>query len=359
MYRIQLVITDLVSTSTMPCTLFSLRTTRLLLLVLVTTLTAGLTFSPAQPGKVKSPESKHAMDLAARKADQTKFSDAPKYGVEVYLDPNVDQFVCLTDKGVIALQPKTGWNEAKGKSPTWKHAMNLRVRKAGEGNFSDKTQKIGVEVYLDPNTNNLVYVTDTGHVASIPSQSWTDAKDKAPEWKLAMELPARKAAEKEITKDTKRFGIEVFQDPFTNHLIYICETGSLAVIPGTVNNMGKVKDPLSKSAMSLAVRKAGESDFNEKTQRYGVEIFEDPNTGKVVLVSENGHIAIPQAAAYADAGKGKAPEWQHGLELLARKAGENSFGAMTAKYGLEVFKDEGIGSIIYITQNGSIAVPVK
>lgn len=343
----------------MPRTRISLRATRLLLLAVVSALAVGLGHTPAQPGKVKSPESKHAMDLAARKANQDKFADATKYGVEVYLDPNVDQFISLTDKGVIALQPKAGWSDAKGKSPEWKHAMNLRVRKAGEGDFSDKTQKFGVEVYLDPNTSNLVYITDTGHVASIPGSAWTDAKTKSPEWKLAMELPARKAAEKEITKDTKRFGVEVFLDPFTNHLIFIAETGSIAVVPGTSMVAEKVKDPVSKSAMSLAVRKAGEADFNEKTQRYGVEIFADPNTGKLVLVTETGQIAVPQAAAFVEAGKGKAPEWQHGLELAARKAGENAFGPMTAKHGLEVFKDEGTGSIIYITEKGSIAVPVK
>jgi len=338
----------------------SLRATRLLLLALAGGLVVGLAQSPAQPGKVKSPESKHAMDLAARKANQDKFADATKYGVEVYLDPNVDQFVCVTDKGVVALQPKAGWNEAKGKAPTWKHAMNLRVRKAGEKDFDkDKTQKIGVEVYQDPNTGNLVYITDTGHVASIAGAAWAEAKGKAPEWKLAMELPARKAAEKEITKDTKRYGVEVFNDPFTNHLIFIAETGSIAVVPGTAKVEGKVKDPVSKSAMSLAIRKAGEADFNDKTQRHGVEVFADPNTGKLILISEQGQIAVPQATAYVESGKGKAPEWQHGLELAARKAGENSFGPMTAKFGLEVFKDEGTGSILYVTEKGSLAVPVK
>lgn len=334
------------------------RATSLLLLATIGLL-AVLPQSSAQPGKVKSPESKHAMDLAARTAKQDKFADATKHGVEVYLDPNVDQFVCLTDKGFIALQPKTGWNEAKGKAPEWKHAMNLRVRKAGEGDFSDKTGKIGVEVYLDPNTGNLVYITDTGHVASIAGTGWTDAKGKAPEWKLAMELPARKAAEKEVTKDTKRYGVEVFQDPFTNNLIFIAETGSLAVVPGTATVMGKVKDPVLKTAMNLAVRKAGEADFNDKTQKYGVEVFQDPNTSKLVIVTETGQIAVPQAAAFTDAGKAKPAEWAHGLELQARKAGENAFGPNTAKYGIEVFKDEGTGSIIYITEKGSIAVPVK
>jgi hypothetical protein len=343
----------------MPRTPLSLRAARLLLLVFVFGLAVGLPQLPAQPGKVKSPESKHAMDLAARKATQKLFSEATKYGVEVYLDPNVDQFVCLTDKGIVALQPKTGWTEAKGKSPEWKHAMNLRVRKAGEGDFSDKTQKIGVEVYLDPNTGNLVYITDTGHLASIPATSWTDAKDKPPEWKLAMELPARKASEKEVTKETKRYGVEVFLDPFTNHLIFISETGSLAVVPGTATIQGKVKDPVLKTAMNLAVRKAGEADFNEKTQKYGLEVFQDPNTSKIVFITETGQIAVPQAATFADTAKDKPAAWQHGLDLQARKAGENAFGPMTAKYGLEIFKEEGTGSLIYITEKGSIAVPVK
>jgi len=233
--------------------------------------------------------------------------------------------------------------------------MNLRVRKAGEANFDkDKTAKFGVEVYLDPNTGNLVYITDTGHVASIPAAGWVDAKDGAADWKRGMELPVRKAAEKELTKDTKRFNVEVYSDPYTKNLIFIAETGSIAVVPGTVSD--KVENPVSKTAMSLSVRKGDEDFFNDKTQRYGIEVYQDANTKKVLLISETGQIAIPQdGAAFVE----KTADWLHGLNLQARKAGENTFGSMTAKYGLEVFKDPVSGTLLYISEKGSLGVPVK
>ena len=54
--------------------------------------------------------------------------------------------------------------------------------------------------------------------------------------------------------------------------------------------------------------------------------------------------------------KAKAPEWKHGMELRVRKAGEADFNATTQKYGIEVFRDENNGNLIYISQTGSIAV---
>jgi hypothetical protein len=54
--------------------------------------------------------------------------------------------------------------------------------------------------------------------------------------------------------------------------------------------------------------------------------------------------------------KAKAPAWTHGMELRVRKAGEPDFNKDTKKYGIEVFRDENNGNIIYITEAGDIAV---
>ena len=63
---------------------------------------------------------------------------------------------------------------------------------------------------------------------------------------------------------------------------------------------------------------------------------------------------------HAQENKAKAPLWQHGMELMVRKAGEPNFNEHTKKYGIEVFKDENNGNIVYISENGSIAVvPAK
>ena len=47
-----------------------------------------------------------------------------------------------------------------------------------------------------------------------------------------MELRARKAGEKEFTKDTKKYGIEVFVDANNGNYLYLCETGAMDAVAG-------------------------------------------------------------------------------------------------------------------------------
>jgi len=54
---------------------------------------------------------------------------------------------------------------------------------------------------------------------------------KGSKWLHGLELKVRKAGEAYFTKDTRKFGVEVFQDESTNRLVYISETGSIAVVP--------------------------------------------------------------------------------------------------------------------------------
>src|SRR5438094_641846 len=72
----------------------------------------------------------------------------------------------------------------KAKEPEWKHGMELRVRKAGEKDFNKDTKKYGVEVFLDANNNNLVYVSETGSLAVVTGV--TTMGEKAPDWKHGM-----------------------------------------------------------------------------------------------------------------------------------------------------------------------------
>jgi hypothetical protein len=55
-------------------------------------------------------------------------------------------------------------------------------------------------------------------------------ESKKPEWSHGLMLKARKGDEDNFTKDTKRFGVEVFTDTNNGNLIYISETGSIAVV---------------------------------------------------------------------------------------------------------------------------------
>src|SRR5262249_8062470 len=56
---------------------------------------------------------------------------------------------------------------AKVKKPEWKRAVAVKVRKAGENTF-DNARKVGIELYDDPNSNKLLFVSETGSLAVRP-----------------------------------------------------------------------------------------------------------------------------------------------------------------------------------------------
>ena len=57
----------------------------------------------------------------------------------------------------------------KSKKPQWTHALDLKCRKGREEDF-DKAKVYGVEVFKDPNTNNLIYISETGSIAVVPAK---------------------------------------------------------------------------------------------------------------------------------------------------------------------------------------------
>lgn len=56
------------------------------------------------------------------------------------------------------------------KPPKWMHGLDLRVRKGGEADFSPKTQKFGIEVFRDDNNGNMIYISETGSIAVVPGK---------------------------------------------------------------------------------------------------------------------------------------------------------------------------------------------
>jgi hypothetical protein len=55
------------------------------------------------------------------------------------------------------------------KKPTFLHGLDLQVRKAGEKEFKD-ARAYGIEVFRDENTGNLVYISETGSIAVVPAK---------------------------------------------------------------------------------------------------------------------------------------------------------------------------------------------
>lgn len=48
------------------------------------------------------------------------------------------------------------------------YGFDIQVRKAGELEFTEETKRVGVEVLRDENTGNVVYISETGSIAVVP-----------------------------------------------------------------------------------------------------------------------------------------------------------------------------------------------
>src|SRR5262245_6580820 len=98
-------------------------------------------------------------------------------------------------------------------------------------------------------------------MAAVASRA-PDGRATAPESKYAMDLRARKSTEPEFTKDTKKFGVEVYTDGPSTDGIHICEVGALSVVNSKLFKVadGKVKEPLWQHGLTLNVRPAGEKN---------------------------------------------------------------------------------------------------
>src|SRR5439155_457972 len=128
----------------------------------------------------------------------------------------------------LAAQPKTD----KGPPPKFLYGHDLKVRPGGQRDWY-KAAKIGLEVFKDENTGGLVYITETGSVATAAAPAvQPDPKKVAPPKPVyGLTLRVRGADEPDFTDKTKKYGVEVFEDPNANTLFYISETGSIAVVP--------------------------------------------------------------------------------------------------------------------------------
>ncbi len=208
--------------------------------------TGAIGFSPIPAGLVtdKGPKWHHALVPKVRAPEQDSFDNAKKFGMEVFKDENTGSpgnLIYITEVGSIATAPAppSPPDPKKILPPKTEYGLVLRVRGANEPDFTDKTKRIGVEVFSDPNAKDpsdpkakdvLFYITEAGYVATAPSPAKIDKDAKGVTWKGAMALKARKGGEKTFD-NAKKYGIEVFQDNRTGNLIFISETGAIAVLP--------------------------------------------------------------------------------------------------------------------------------
>jgi hypothetical protein len=73
----------------------------------------------------------------------------------------------------LLLAPHVSFGRAadnKVKAPTWMHGFNVKSRKFNEYDFNKDTKKYGIEVYKDEENGNIIYVSETGSIAVLPSK---------------------------------------------------------------------------------------------------------------------------------------------------------------------------------------------
>jgi hypothetical protein len=177
----------------------------------------------------QDPAYHHALVLAVRPPGDKEFNSAKKFGLECYKDGNTGGLIYVSDQGFVATAtaPGTAPDPNNVKKPKVLTGLALKARKADEGDFTDKTKVYGLEIYSDPNTGALLYVSETGSLAALPAEEIK--KDAGVKWSHAFALKVRKGGEKGFDNAAK-YGIEVFEDKTTGALIYICKNGSIAVL---------------------------------------------------------------------------------------------------------------------------------
>jgi hypothetical protein len=76
--------------------------------------------------------------------------------------------VCFLTGALTMQLPFVHAQSEKAKDPVFKHGAVFRVRKFDEPEFTKDTKRIGVEVYQDEYNGNLIYLTETGSIAVVP-----------------------------------------------------------------------------------------------------------------------------------------------------------------------------------------------
>ena len=312
-----------------------------------------LTAQPADRG----PEAKllYGHDLKVRPGGNPDWPKAAKVGVEVFQDDTLKALIAITETGNLAVAPAGPVGAEK--TSKWHTGLDLKVRKVGEPEFTQKTKAFGVEVYRDTGTNKLIYAGEGGWVAFAPAPGGLTA-DKGPKWHHALDLKVRLLGGDNTFESAKKIGLEVYRDENTRGLVYITETGGLAATPAGPGaaDVAKAQGWKPAHGLILRVRKSDEPDFTDKTKRVPVEVVLDETTGNLIYATETGSIAV--APPGVKTGEETRPSWVGAMNLKARKAGETDF-AKAKKYGVEVFRDNRTGHLVFVSETGSIAVLPK
>jgi hypothetical protein len=238
------------------------------------------------------------------------------------------------------------------------YRLDLRARKPAEKEFSRDSRSLVVQVFLDREADRLYYVAEDGKALAVTAAAKDAAKhtDKAARSLHRLLLPVRGWDDKTFGTDTPKVGVEVYRDENNGNLVYVSHTGSLAVVSGPKATAGKPTGE-PKWLDRLPLRVREQcDDFCLPTLRCNVEVYRDENSGCVVYVADNGSLAVISPVKGGAGKETREPVWSHALSLKARAYGENDFTNKTAAVTLEVYRDEPRATWVYVTDGLRLAV---
>jgi hypothetical protein len=250
---------------------------------------------------------------------------------------------------VLTLSAATAVAQGPVVKPEWVFAHDLKVRKGKETDW-EKALKVGVELYKDPAVDTIVAITAAGQMA-VSAGEYAPAK-KA-EHVTGVSVKARTAKEDKFTDTTTLFGVEEFKGVSTGQVLFLSDRGGVNFFTGTSTDG---KEPQFQYGLTLKVREPNQEFFKDATKEFGVEAYKDNSTGGMVYVTEAGMVATAKAVPdkAPETKDVKKPKPLYAMTLKARKVDEPEF-TNAQKFAVEVFKDENTGTLVYISESGSIA----
>jgi hypothetical protein len=185
---------------------------------------AGAVAVVAAPKDVptKAPETRwlYRLKLRVRPPGEADFTfETLKCNVEVYREADSGRLIYLPHNGNLAVSaPGKEFKAKEAKEPKWTHAFVLKARTPEDREFNPRTPQFSLEVYDDENSETALYVTNTFALAVLPGVKELDmGKIKEAEWQRG------------LVGD--KWSGEVYLNPNLDQLMFITSAGGFAVLP--------------------------------------------------------------------------------------------------------------------------------
>jgi len=261
---------------------------------------------------------------------------------------------CIALAGLLPAASKEAESEVEKK-----YRLECPVGKAAPPKDTTETRTFLADVLLDKDGDRLFYAAqDTPTLGVLKGDEKAVGKgDKPAKALYRFVLPARTWDEKDIDKDTRKYAVEVFRDENTGHLLYVSETGAVAVVAAPKEAPPK-KAPETPwlYRLKLKVRPPGEFDFAFDTLKCNVEVYREADSGRLIYLAHNGNLAVSAPGKEFKAKEAKEAQWTHAFELKARTPEDREFNPRTPQFALEVYDDPNSETTLYVSNTFALAV---